>query len=555
MTVKKIYFIFLFISFAGFADAQKLKKDEKEIITNLQHHVQYLADDKLEGRRTGTPGEAAAAEYIIDAFKKNGILPKGSAEFLQPFEINEGRQINPSTMLSINDTLLELHKDYFPLIISPNITLESIPSIALQEPGMPWFFDLRDLIEDNASNPHFDISNAIINSAKQVQQKGANAVFIFNTSEKEDGLKFNAKEKTEVIGIPVIYLSKEVASKYLSDEAASLEIKLQIDISDKKRTGNNVIGFIDNGAASTVIIGAHFDHLGFGEDGNSMIRNVVNQIHNGADDNASGTASMIELARLLKHSKYKKNNYLFIAFSGEELGLFGSKYFILHPTIDLSSVNYMINLDMVGRLSDSSKLLTVGGFGTSPFWGEIYNIKGRKALYDEGLSFRFDSSGTGPSDHTSFYLKDIPVLFYFTGLHTDYHKPTDDADRVNYSGTMHIVKHIMSVIEKQDKQNNKLAFTKTRETQTGTSARFSVTLGVMPDYTFGGAGLRVDNVTDNRPAQKAGIKAGDIIISLGQHKVASMENYMQALSKFKKGDKTTVTYTRNGQTHSAPIEF
>lgn len=554
MTVKKMHFIFLFISFAVFADAQKLKKAEKEIITNLQSHVQFLADDKLEGRRTGTEGEKLAAEYISNEFNKLGLTPKGSSGYLQSFEINEGKIINPATRLSINGTALELHKDFFPLIISPNISIESMPSIALQEPGMPWFFDLKDLIEDNASNPHFDISSAITHSAKQVQQKGATAIFIYNSSDKDDGLKFNGKEKAYLIGIPVIYFSKETAAKYLADESASLDIKFEIDISDKKRSGNNVVGYIDNGAASTIVIGAHFDHLGFGEDGNSMIRTASNQIHNGADDNASGTASVIELARLLKHSKYKNNNYLFIAFSGEELGLFGSKYFTQNPTIDLRSVNYMINLDMVGRLNDSSRVLTVGGYGTSPYWGKIYNIKGKKGLHDDGLSFRFDSSGTGPSDHTSFYLENIPVLFYFTGLHSDYHKPTDDAGKINFLGTMNIVKHIMSVIEKQDKENTKIAFTKTRDRQI-TPARFTVTLGVMPDYTFSGEGLRVDNVSENRPAEKAGMRAGDIIIAIGEHKVNSMESYMKALSKFKKGEKTIVTYTRNGQTISSPIEF
>jgi aminopeptidase-like protein len=317
----------------------------------------------------------------------------------------------------------------------------------------------------------------------------------------------------------------------------------------------NVVGYIDNGAPTTIVLGAHFDHLGHGEDNNSREVERKGQIHNGADDNASGTAALIELARLLKASKLKNNNYLFIAFSGEELGLYGSKYFTEHPTIELDKVNYMINMDMIGRLNDSSHTVTVGGYGTSPYWGEIYNLTGKKKLYANDLAFRFDSSGTGPSDHTSFYIKNIPVLFYFTGLHQDYHKPSDDFDKINYTGEMNVVKHIMSVIETQDKQKAKLAFTKTRETQTTTSARFSVTLGVMPDYTFSGAGLRVDGVSDGKAAQKAGIKAGDVILSLGDYKITSMESYMQTLGKFKKGDKTTVTYARGGETLSSAVEF
>jgi hypothetical protein len=235
--------------------------------------------------------------------------------------------------------------------------------------------------------------------------------------------------------------------------------------------------------------------------------------------------------------------------------LYGSKYFTENPTIDLRSVNYMINMDMVGRLNDSSHVLTIGGYGTSPMWGTAFALSGKNALYAGPLVYRFDSSGTGPSDHTSFYKKDIPVLFYFTGLHADYHKPTDDVDKVNYTGEMHIVKHIYSLIEAEDKQKTKLAFSKTRETQMAASASFSVTLGIMPDYTFGGAGVRVDGVSDNRPAQKAGLKTGDVITKLGDYPVTDMDKYMQALNKFKKGDKTMVQYNRNTEKLTATIEF
>jgi Zn-dependent M28 family amino/carboxypeptidase len=514
-----------------------------------------LADDKLEGRRTGTPGETVAAQYISTAFTQIGLQPKGSNGYLQPFEVNDGKQISPATSLSINGQKLVLEKDFFPLPFSPNTALEASPSMALQEPGMPWFFDLKELLEENASNPHFDITTEVINSAKQVQKRGGTAVFIYNTSSREDGIKFDAKDRSETLAIPVIWLSKETGKRFLSDAAATVEIKLKTDIGEKKRTGNNVIGYIDNGAATTVVLGAHYDHLGFGEDGNSREIAKKGQIHNGADDNASGTAALIELARLIKEEKPKNSNYLFIAFSGEELGLYGSKYFTQHPTIDLATVNYMVNMDMVGRLNDSSHVVTVGGYGTTPYWGEVYNVKGKKALYSDGLAFRFDSSGTGPSDHTSFYLKNIPVLFYFTGLHADYHKPTDDFDRINYNGELAIVKHILSLVEATNKKNTRFAFTKTRETQTTSTARFSVTLGIMPDYTFSGAGVRADGVSDNKPAQKAGLKAGDIILSIGEYKVSSLESYMQTLGKFKKGDQTTLTYQREGKVMSTTVTF
>ena len=552
---KKYWILWLLAFTFSFSEAQKLKKDDKELIANLQQHIHYLADDKLEGRRTGTKGEKLAATYISDEFKQIGLLPKGTNDYYQNFDIDEGKQINPSTYLSIDGKILTLNKDFFPLAYSANTMIDASPSIALQEMNEPWFLNLKELLEDHANNPHFDLEEAIIKITKELKRKGATAVFVYNTSSIDDELSFDGKDKSELLPIPVVYVTKSAAKKYLSDESATLTIKMKIDIGEKRRTGTNVIGYIDNNAPTTIILGAHFDHLGYGEDHNSRYTGSIPEIHNGADDNASGTAALIELARLLKNSKFKNNNYLFIAFSGEELGLYGSKYFVEHPTINLSSVNFMINMDMVGRLNDSTHVVTVGGYGTSPSWGEIYNLSGRKKLYSNDLIFRFDSSGTGPSDHTSFYLKNIPVLFYFTGLHPDYHEPTDDYDKINFIGEMNVVKHIMSVIETEDKQKTKLAFTKTRETQTTTSARFSVTLGIMPDYTFAGTGVRVDGVSDNRPAQKAGLQTGDVIISLGDYKTNSLESYMQALGKFKKGDKTIVTFNRGNQTLSSPVEF
>jgi len=309
---------------------------------------------------------------------------------------------------------------------------------------------------------------------------------------------------------------------------------------------------LDNGAARTVILGAHYDHLGYGEDNNSMLRTGEKAIHNGADDNASGTAALIELARILKNTKQKNNNYLFIAFSAEELGLNGSKFFTEHPTIDFTKVNYMINMDMVGRLNDSSQVVTIGGYGTSPQWGTLIDPNNKKNPF----VIRIDSSGTGPSDHTSFYRKDIPVLFFFTGLHSDYHKPSDDADKINYTGETKIINYINGIVLSPTTTSQKLAFTKTRETQTTSSLRSgSVTMGVMPDYTYSGAGLRCDGVSDGRPAQKAGLKAGDIIIKVGDYTISSMDSYMQMLGKFQKGDKAKVKFKRGNEEMETEVQF
>ncbi len=542
------YFFWLFLFSFQLSHAQKLKKADKATLSELQSHISYLADDKLQGRRTGTAGEKLAYEYIIDQFSKNGLLPKGENEtYLQEFEVNDGKAINPSSHLIVNNNDLQVNKEFFPLPFCPNKSLEATSALALQESGGPWFFDLKELLENNKNNPHFDLTETIKDKAIELQKKGAAALVVFNSGTIEDGLKFETKSKSAPIDIPVLYITKETKDKYLKDETSTLDIKMKILVEEKKRTGHNVVGYIDNKAANTIIVGAHYDHLGYGEDHNSMYTGTEPAIHNGADDNASGTAAMIEMSKLLKASKFKKNNYLFIAFSGEELGLYGSKYFTEHSTIDLSAVNYMINLDMVGRMNDSSHAVTVGGYGTSPIWGEL--IKTSNKLF----SVKLDSSGTGPSDHTSFYRKDIPVLFFFTGLHTDYHKPSDDAAKINYTGELLVLKYIYSIVEATDKKS-KLAFTKTREVTMGKTS-FKVTLGIMPDYTYSGSGVRVDGVSEGKIAQKAGIKAGDVLVQLGDHKFTDVETYMQSLSKFKKGDPAKVKLKRGNEDMSFDIIF
>ena len=448
----------------------------------------------------------------------------------------------------INNNNLKLEKEYFPFSFSANNSAQSSTALALQESGSIWLKDIKDKLEENKSNPHFDLIDAIKIMAGDAAKKGATALIIYNSSKKEDELKFEPKAKIEIAKIPVLYLTKEAQKVYLKNKTSLIDIKVRVDISEKNRTGHNVVGYIDNGAPTTIIIGGHYDHLGYGEDHNSLYAGTSPMIHNGADDNASGTAAVMELGRLLKKSKFKKNNYLFICFSGEELGLFGSKYFIDSSGIDMAKINYMINMDMIGRLNDSTHGLTIGGYGTSPTWGQVLTTT------NDYFSIKFDSSGTGPSDHTSFYRKDIPVLFFFTGTHADYHKPTDDADKINYVGEAKIVNYIYDIIATTNRQP-KLLFTKTREVAMSGKSSFKVTLGIMPDYAFSGNGVRVDGVSDGRPAQKAGIKMGDVLMQLGEHTFSDVQSYMDALSKFKKGDAAKVKVKRGEEILTLDILF
>jgi hypothetical protein len=312
----------------------------------------------------------------------------------------------------------------------------------------------------------------------------------------------------------------------------------------------NLVGFIDNQAPTTIVIGAHFDHLGLGNQGSSLDANPQNKIHNGADDNASGVAGVIELARHFQTNKIKEStNFLFLCFSGEELGLYGSKYFTENPTIDLTKVNYMINMDMIGRLDPQSKSLAVSGTGTSAAWEPLL-----KKLSSEKLLIKTDSAGVGPSDHTSFYLKNIPVLHFFTGSHSDYHKPSDDAEKINYEGEKEILELIIRLVENLDKQP-KLAFLATKNKSMGSARAFKVTMGVMPSYTSSEEGLKVDGVTEGKPAQKAGIVAGDVILQIGSYSIKDIQGYMEALGKFEKGQVVPVKLKREKEILTLNVTF
>ncbi len=535
------YILVLSIFATQTLSAQKINKEDKKVIDNLKTTINFLADDKLEGRRTGSAGEKLAYEFIQKEFKKAGLQTfTADKNFVQIFDVNEGKEFEQKSKLIIGDIAYSANEHFFPLSFSGNLAEIKLSNIEKQIA----FFDIGDLLKENENNPHFDLKDKLVSICTDQASKNKKLVIFKNNSTIKDDLSFDAKDKTTTLPIAAIFVKNQLKEKF---DDGLLYATLAINISNKTKQGHNVIGYINNNATNTIILGAHYDHLGYGEDHNSLYTGAAPMIHNGADDNASGTAALIEMSKWLKKSTYKKFNYLFVSFSGEELGLFGSKYFTEHAGLDLKTVNYMINMDMVGRLNDSTHGLTIGGYGTSPVWGQI--IKKENAFFKLNL----DSSGSGPSDHTSFYKKDIPVLFFFTGSHKDYHKPSDDADKINYYGELQVIKYIQNIIAQTNKMD-KLAFAKTREVSMGKSS-FKVSLGVMPDYTFDGNGVLVDGVSENRPAQKAGIKVGDVLIQLGEHSFTDVQSYMGALNKFNKGETTTVKLKRGKDEIVLPITF
>tara|TARA_B100000579_G_scaffold417362_1_gene413827 strand:+ start:2900 stop:4117 length:1218 start_codon:yes stop_codon:yes gene_type:complete len=305
----------------------------------------------------------------------------------------------------------------------------------------------------------------------------------------------------------------------------------------------NVVGFCDNQKEETIIIGAHYDHLGRG--GHGSLYAGKKKIHNGADDNASGVSILINLIDLLCENNLY--NYLFIAFSGEELGLLGSSYFAKNPTIDLQKVRFMLNFDMVGRLN-TKRELALNGVGTSNQWGELIN---KANTYNFKLIT--SESGIGPSDHTSFYLQEIPVLHFFTGQHEDYHKPTDDVEKINFNGMHSIMSYAKDIITKSATIENFTYQETINDTQQ--TPKFNVTLGIMPDYLYNDHGLRIDGVTKGKTADKHGILKGDIVIQIGDIEVTDIMKYMEGLSNFQKGDSTIIKIKRENETITIPITF
>lgn len=528
----------------------------------LKMHVTYLASDDLEGRMTGSPGEQLALEYIRTEFKNIGLDAIDSLRnYLQPFEFTFSRTADSSSHLIVSganesDTLT-LFTEFYPMAYSGNKSFsgEAVHvGYGIHAPDLNYddYAGINDIhgrvaiIETSSPDgnhphskyiKHLDIRTKI----DEATSRGATGVIFVNSDPKSHDPDSVITRRIQPTDIPVLFVQDTTLLP-----GTPFTVNLNIQISEEKRTGHNVLGQINNGKEQTIVIGAHYDHLGYGEQGSLYTGEPA--IHNGADDNASGVAVMIELARTLAKDTLKGNNYVFIAFSGEELGLYGSNYFAKNPLFPLEQCNYMLNMDMVGRL-DSSGSLIINGIGTSPLLDSIVPNLGV-----HNLKIKSSESGIGPSDHTSFYLKDIPVAHVFTGTHEDYHKPTDDPDKVNYPGMAMIHDYLISLIGELD-DDGKLAFTPTKEAEQKRAPQFNVSLGVIPDYLFDGEGMRIDGVRSGKTAEKAGIKDGDIVIKMGPVEVVDMMSYMKGLSFFQKGDSTDVTVIREGETVTLNVVF
>ena len=558
--LRRLIICFLVLNLFSCSTTKLVVLTDDELKSNLRKHISTLASDEFMGRETGTKGESLAMDYLVSQFREIGLKPKGEKKFIQEFPFTEGATFGPGTQLYVNEKSFKVNEDFYPLQYSGSgvvtgYTVKAgfgIYAPKLNHDDYAGKLNLSkkifvlEISSPDGNDPHGKYSDYDLPQRVEVaKSKGATAVIFLNSDTAIENPKPDFTHKFTPSTIPVIFAKGEAARMLKNDVILNCTVGAEIQKIEKH--GHNVIGFIDNKAKYTVIIGAHYDHLGMG--GESSLFRGEAAIHNGADDNASGTAALIELGRMLRHSQDKKNNYLIMAFSGEEKGLLGSNYFIKHPTIDLHTVNYMINMDMLGRLKPDEPVLIVNGVGTSSAWKTAIDSTGML-----GLRIKTSESGVGPSDQTSFYLDSIPAVHFFSGTHSDYHKPSDDEPLINYDGEVKIVRIIKQVIDKLDNAG-KINYIKTKDDSNEDAPRFKVTLGVVPDYAFEGEGMRIDGVSDGRPAAKAGLLKGDIVIQLGEHKVTDMMTYMKALGKFSKGETTKVKVKRGTETVEKDITF
>jgi len=331
--------------------------------------------------------------------------------------------------------------------------------------------------------------------------------------------------------------------------ATGRSISISVDVEPAKRTSYNVVGGLTPAGpgAPWVIIGAHYDHLGTGGEGS--LEPGAGQVHNGADDNASGTAGLLELAQAFSRNPPANRNLLFAAFTAEEIGLLGSSHLAANLPKAVGKPEAMLNMDMIGRLADNA--LTVYGTGTSPTWEELLeNLNG-------GDEFGFDlttiTDGFGPSDHASFYAKEIPVLHFFTGTHEDYHKPSDDADKLNYSGTERIVQYIRGLVASLGERSDPLAYRQVGQPQTGGRMGFSVYTGVTPDFAYDGEGFRITAASPGSPAAMAGIEGGDIILRMGHRVIRNIYDYTYVLQEGTPGQRIEMEIRRGDRTFTVQI--
>jgi aminopeptidase YwaD len=608
-------------------------------VDRLRQVIAYLASDALEGRRTGTPGANDAAHYIAGEFNRYGLRPglqiarpartrgETQSRYLQPFPYVAGVDLGKNNLITIDprrpDTLtgFTVGRDWMPLGFSSNGAVQGVEIVfagyGISSADLKYDDYAVSRAKDriavicagtpDGDNPHGQFARAgeIRFKAAAARAAGARALLIIASEDKlsDDRLSHLAYDNAGEAGIPIAVISRQMASRVLGDPSALEKIadartpvvpsgnanvrsstgrglSLLIEILRRESPSFNVIGTLPGSDPKlkneVIVIGAHYDHLGLGGEGSGSL-SARTGIHHGADDNASGVAGLIELARMLSSQRLKRT-VVFIAFSGEEEGLIGSSYYVNHPIVPLTNTVAMINMDMIGRLKD--KNLIVGGVGTAQEWRSLIDADNSMGSMTVSLNtaptgppsaanlpivigangqpvvtmdpakqfmLTLNEDGYGPSDHSSFYGKQVPVLFFWTGTHNDYHKPSDTADKINYEGEARIVSFVNKIIRDIDQSDKRPTYAVAKSDSQGRSMGFRVYLGTIPNYAESNDGLKLDGVRDDSPASRAGLKAGDRIVKMAGHEVKNVYDYTYALGEMKAGQEYEVEIVRGSE--------
>lgn len=582
----------VFFQFAAFA------KDSKEItVAELAGHVRYLASDELMGRKPGTPQAQQAADYIKKELKK-AKLKLLADKGMQNFAVVSGVKSGPNNELCYADVIAKPMVDFTPLAFSAVSRAQapvafvgygfdfSTDSLSWRDyEGVDvngrWVIILRDAPDGGAPNTGYEPYTSLRKKALVAKDHGAVGVLFVSgeKTDKEDELiPLRYDQSPADAGLPVFHIKREVADKilagneqqisrleaefYRSKSAHSFLLKdtlrASADVILERAMTANVVALLPGADPllknETIVIGAHYDHLGLGGPSSGSRRPDTLAVHNGADDNASGVAGMLELAEALAaERKMLRRSILFVALSAEEMGTLGSNYFVENPPLPLSQIKYMINFDMIGRMKADEKTFSIGGTGTAMGMEEILT----RFAQGRDFTIKMSPEGYGPSDHAAFYAKDIPVLFFMAGMHEDYHTPDDDSDKLNYSGEKQLIDYTLAVVRELANHTAALAFQEAGpKSQPQGGRRFKVTLGIMPDFSSAKIkGVRAELVTPNRPAARAGMQKGDIIVAIEGKPVNDIYEYMHRLSELRSGDRVSVEVLRNGKKEILIVEL
>ena len=586
--MKKYLLIVIVLFFCGSYFPQVKQHESAITAKEITGHISYLASDAMKGRAGGSKEIMAAANYIKDQFKLFGLKPMFKNSFFQEYSFVSDVKVSKRNVLAFKvngkEIKLSYGTDFITAPFSGTVKLNSklvFAGYGISAPKLNYDdyknLDVKDKIvvvmrnNPEYDNPHsqFDKFSSLRSKAAVAKEKGAKGIIFVNGPLPKDSDDELARLKYDRAGgikdFSVIHVKRNLIDQLFnaehinfeqhqkimkdSNKTASFEFEkssaqLATEIKEVEAKTVNVCCYLEGNDPKLkdeyLVIGAHYDHLGMGGDG-SLYKGKVEQIHNGADDNASGTAGVLELAEKFASIKAQlKRSIIFVTFSGEELGLLGSNYFVNHPPVPVEKMITMLNLDMVGRLN-AEKTLTVYGTGTSPNWKELLKEKNI-----DSLQLAFNDEGFGPSDQSSFYGKAIPVLFFFTGVHADYHRPTDDADLINSTGEEIILNYVFDIantVSNQPEKPNYISVPRKEQASGG----WKVYVGTIPDYSSNSEGFKLSGVSPGSPAEKAGLKANDIMIKFGDKKIENIYDYVYALQDHVPGDVVEVQVKRNNE--------